>query len=39
MGIKPTPAEFENGVMEMLKNHIKNVNRESRLHQPPLYPE
>ncbi|GLV40973.1 uncharacterized protein CBL_04497 [Carabus blaptoides fortunei] len=39
MGIKPTPVEFENGVMEMLKNHIKNVDRETRLYQPPLYPE
>ncbi|XP_068909836.1 succinate dehydrogenase assembly factor 2-A, mitochondrial-like [Tenebrio molitor] len=34
--IKPTPAEYEHGVMKLLKEHCKNLNKESRLRQPDL---
>lgn len=36
-GVKDTPPEFENSMMELLKNHVKNENRESRLRQPDLH--
>lgn len=36
-GVKPTPAEFETEVMALLKEHVKNKNREVRLTQPALY--
>ena len=36
VGIKPTPAEFDNEVMDLLKNHVQNKDRESRLRQPDL---
>ncbi|KAK3914379.1 Succinate dehydrogenase assembly factor 2, mitochondrial [Frankliniella fusca] len=35
-GVKPTPPEFETEVMGMLKEHVKNKDREVRLTQPPL---
>ncbi|XP_075234972.1 succinate dehydrogenase assembly factor 2, mitochondrial-like [Lycorma delicatula] len=31
---KPTPVEFDNKVMDMLKEHVKNKDRSSRLRQP-----
>jgi Uncharacterized conserved protein len=36
-GVKPTPAEFDNEVMQLLKEHVQNKNRESRIRQPDLY--
>eukprot|EP00088_Acartia_fossae_P026025 TRINITY_DN26802_c0_g1_i1.p1 TRINITY_DN26802_c0_g1~~TRINITY_DN26802_c0_g1_i1.p1 ORF type:complete len:172 (-),score=29.00 TRINITY_DN26802_c0_g1_i1:286-765(-) len=33
---KPTPEEFDNVIMDMLKNHAKNENRESRITLPNL---
>jgi len=33
---KPTPAEFDNSMMDMLKQHVKNENRDERLEQPAL---
>jgi succinate dehydrogenase assembly factor 2 len=33
---KPTPEEFDNVVMDMLKAHAKNENRESRVTLPDL---
>lgn len=35
--VKPVPLEFQNEVMDMLKKHIKNENRETRYAQPDLY--
>lgn len=34
--VKPTPAEFDNEIMDLLKKHIKNDNREARIMQPDL---
>ncbi|XP_051169088.1 succinate dehydrogenase assembly factor 2, mitochondrial-like [Leptopilina boulardi] len=34
--IKPTPPEFDNEIMDLLKKHIKNENREARITQPDL---
>lgn len=36
-GVKPTPPEFETEVMGMLKEHVKNKDREARLTQPALW--
>uniref|UniRef100_A0A182WZY2 Succinate dehydrogenase assembly factor 2, mitochondrial n=1 Tax=Anopheles quadriannulatus TaxID=34691 RepID=A0A182WZY2_ANOQN len=36
-GVKPTPKEYDNEVMNMLKNHVKNNDREQRFMQPDLY--
>ncbi|PSN41717.1 Succinate dehydrogenase assembly factor 2 [Blattella germanica] len=36
-GVKPTPAEFDNEIMKLLKDHVQNKNRESRIRQPDLY--
>uniref|UniRef100_A0A182RW68 Succinate dehydrogenase assembly factor 2, mitochondrial n=1 Tax=Anopheles funestus TaxID=62324 RepID=A0A182RW68_ANOFN len=36
-GVKPTPKEYDNEVMNMLKDHVKNNNREQRFVQPDLY--
>jgi len=33
---KPTPEEFDNVIMDMLKQHAKNENRESRITLPDL---
>ena len=33
---KPTPEEYENEIMVMLKYHAKNEKMEERLYQPPL---
>nr|CAD7405848.1 unnamed protein product [Timema cristinae] len=38
-GVKPTPVEFDNEIMQLLKDHTQNKNRESRLRQPDLYPK
>ncbi|XP_014208224.1 succinate dehydrogenase assembly factor 2, mitochondrial-like [Copidosoma floridanum] len=34
--VKPVPQEFQNEVMDLLKKHIKNENREARIAQPSL---
>ncbi|CAH2268182.1 succinate dehydrogenase assembly factor 2-B, mitochondrial-like [Pararge aegeria] len=36
VGKKPTPTEFDNEIMEMLKQHAKNEERVT-LSQPPLH--
>ena len=36
VGTKPTPPEYDNEVMDMLKKHAQNVNMESRIIQPEL---
>lgn len=33
---KPTPNEYDNEIMDMLKHHAKNEKMEVRLHQPAL---
>ncbi|XP_068988095.1 succinate dehydrogenase assembly factor 2, mitochondrial-like isoform X1 [Bombus flavifrons] len=35
-GAKPTPPEFDNEVMDLLKKHIKNADRQTRIVQPEL---
>lgn len=35
--VKPIPEEFQNEIMDLLKKHIKNENRELRIKQPDLY--
>lgn len=35
-GNKPTPEEYNNTVMDMLKEHAKNEQRDVRLQQPDL---
>lgn len=35
-GAKPTPPEFDNEVMDLLKEHIKNADRQTRIMQPEL---
>ncbi|XP_034933641.1 succinate dehydrogenase assembly factor 2, mitochondrial-like [Chelonus insularis] len=37
VGVKPTPAEFDNEVMNLLKKHVRNDDRQSRIVQPDLY--
>lgn len=34
--VKPTPQEYDNEIMDMLKKHVKNENREKRIRQPDL---
>lgn len=34
--VKPTPPEYDNEIMAMLKEHVKNSDREQRFHQPNL---
>merc|ERR1712215_210676 len=36
VGQKATPEEFDNEVMDMLKEHAKNKDRESRIQMPDL---
>ncbi|XP_040569847.1 succinate dehydrogenase assembly factor 2, mitochondrial-like [Lepeophtheirus salmonis] len=36
VGNKPTPEEFDNEVMDMIKEHARNVDREERLSLPDL---
>ncbi|KAL2717738.1 hypothetical protein V1478_013438 [Vespula squamosa] len=33
---RPTPPEFDNEVMDLLKKHIKNENKQARIMQPDL---
>ncbi|XP_013111679.1 succinate dehydrogenase assembly factor 2-B, mitochondrial isoform X1 [Stomoxys calcitrans] len=33
---KPTPPEYQNEIMRMLKEHVANAQREQRLRQPNL---
>ncbi len=35
-GTKPTPEEFDNPIMDKLKEHARNEDRESRITQPSL---
>ncbi|GBN19978.1 Succinate dehydrogenase assembly factor 2, mitochondrial [Araneus ventricosus] len=35
-GVKSTPPEFQNEVMELLKRHVKNELKETRYTQPDL---
>lgn len=35
-GTKPTPSEFNNEIMRMLKEHVQNAHREKRFKQPNL---
>jgi len=35
-GTKPTPDEFDNDIMDKLKEHAQNKNKESRIVMPPL---
>lgn len=36
LGSKPTPPEYENEIMDMFRNHVKNDQREKRLRMPDL---
>ncbi|XP_078047090.1 succinate dehydrogenase assembly factor 2, mitochondrial [Augochlora pura] len=36
IGSKPTPPEFDNEIMDLLKKHIKNEDRQARIMQPEL---
>lgn len=35
--VKPTPDEYNNEIMDLLKKHVGNDKREQRLRQPGLY--
>lgn len=35
--VKPTPDEYNNEIMDLLKKHVGNDRREQRLRQPGLY--
>merc|ERR1711909_169382 len=35
-GVRETPTEFDNEIMNLLKEHVKNKDREARLKQPDL---
>lgn len=35
--VKPTPQEYNNEIMDLLKKHVTNANREQRIRQPGLY--
>ncbi|XP_012145726.1 succinate dehydrogenase assembly factor 2, mitochondrial isoform X2 [Megachile rotundata] len=35
-GAKPTPPEFDNEIMDLLKRHIRNDDRQARIMQPEL---
>ncbi|XP_050701058.1 succinate dehydrogenase assembly factor 2, mitochondrial-like [Eriocheir sinensis] len=37
IGVQPTPQEFDNEVMTMLKEFVKNSNKEDRTIQPNLH--
>ncbi|XP_033216330.1 succinate dehydrogenase assembly factor 2, mitochondrial-like [Belonocnema kinseyi] len=34
--VKPTPSEFDNEIMDLLKKHIENEDRHARIMQPDL---
>ncbi|EDV37863.1 uncharacterized protein Dana_GF11203 [Drosophila ananassae] len=35
--VKPTPKEYDTEIMRLLKDHVKNAERISRIRQPDLY--
>lgn len=35
--VKPTPPQYDNEIMEMLKKFVKNNDKESRIRQPDLF--
>ena len=35
-GVKPTPAEFDHEIMNLLKKHVRNDDRQARIVQPEL---
>jgi succinate dehydrogenase assembly factor 2 len=35
--VRPTPKEYDNEIMDLLKKHVSNDRREQRLRQPGLY--
>lgn len=35
--VKPTPNEYDTEIMDLLKRHVSNVNKETRFRQPDLY--
>lgn len=35
-GAKPTPPEFDNEIMDLLKQHTRNKDRQARIMQPEL---
>lgn len=37
VGQKDTPKEYDHQVMDMLKSHAKNADRQARIKQPDLY--
>ena len=36
-GNKPTPEEYQSEIMDLLKEHAKNKEKDCRITQPPLY--
>ncbi|KAH8284503.1 hypothetical protein KR018_000881, partial [Drosophila ironensis] len=36
--VKPTPKEYDTEIMHLLKEHVKNAEKVTRLRQPDLYP-
>lgn len=36
IGVKPTPPEFDNDIMNLLKKHVENNDKQSRIVQPDL---
>ena len=34
---KPTPEEYQSEIMDLLKEHAKNKEKDCRITQPPLY--
>lgn len=36
VGVKPTPDEFNHEIMDLLKQHVRNDDRQSRIVQPDL---
>ncbi|XP_062605089.1 succinate dehydrogenase assembly factor 2, mitochondrial-like [Saccostrea cucullata] len=36
-GNKPTPEEYQSEIMDMLKEHARNEDRDCRITQPPLF--
>lgn len=37
--VKPTPPQYDNQIMDMLKKFVKNTDKETRYRQPDLYSE
>ncbi|XP_031631594.1 succinate dehydrogenase assembly factor 2-B, mitochondrial-like [Contarinia nasturtii] len=36
LGSKPTPSEYENEIMDMFRQHVKNEHKEKRIRMPDL---